>query len=296
MAKESKPGFSGIRDTSLSVARRSLGDLDLKGHNVAVVGGTNGLGRAITLALASRGARVTVVGQTFRDEGAAGIDFVRADLSLMSAATQLGDSLPAALDIVVLTTGIIAAPKREVTREGIERDMAVSFLSRLALLRTLAPRLPAGARVFVMGFPGTGETGDVADLNAERSYGAMKAHGNTVAGNEALVLDSARRYPNLDFFGLNPGLVKTGIHANYLGEGSFKHRLAEGLIGLFMSSADTYAARIVPVMVARELAGRSGAMFNRKGLAIRATEALTEAHVAALIAASERLISSRDSS
>ena len=65
------------------------------------------------------------------------------------------------------------------------------------------------------------------------------------------------------------------------------------LIGLFMGSAETYAARIVPVMVAPELEGRSGAMFNQKGLAIRATEALTESHVSALMAASEKLVSSR---
>jgi NAD(P)-dependent dehydrogenase (short-subunit alcohol dehydrogenase family) len=293
MGKASKPGFSGIRDTSLSVALQSLADLDLTGRNVAVVGGTNGLGRAIARAFASRGARVTVVGQTFRDEGVTGVEFVQADLSLMSAAMDVGRSLPGALDYVVLTTGIIAAPQRQVTPEGIERDMAVSYLSRLALLRELAPRLPERARVFIMGFPGTGEVGDDADLNAERSYDAMKVHMNTVAGNEALVLDSARRYPTIGFFGLNPGLVKTGIRANYLGDGTLKHRFAEGLIGLFMCSAETYAARIVPVMVAPELEGRSGAMFNQKGHAILATEELTESHVSALMAASEKLVSSR---
>ena len=45
----------------------------------------------------------------------------------------------------------------QVTAEGLERDMAVSFLSRLALLEAYLPRLaaaPAGApplRLFVMG-------------------------------------------------------------------------------------------------------------------------------------------------
>lgn len=292
MGKTSKPGLSGIRDTSLLVTPRHLGELDLKGRNVAVVGGTNGLGRAIARAFASRGARVTVVGQTFRDEGVPGIEFVRADFSRMSAAADVGRSLPAALDHVVLTTGIFAAPQREVTSEGIERDIAVSYLSRLVLLRELAPRLPAGARVFVMGFPGTGEAGDAADLNAERAYDAMKVHMNTVAGNEALVLDFARRHSEVNFFGLNPGLIKTGIRANYLGDGSLKHRFAEGLIGLFMTSAETYATRIVPVMVAPELEGRSGAMFNQKGHAILPTAALTESHVSALIAASEELVSS----
>ena len=34
----------------------------------------------------------------------------------------------------------------------------------------------------------------------------MQVHMNTVAGNEALVFDSAERYPDVDFFGLTRGL------------------------------------------------------------------------------------------
>ncbi|MBL9037116.1 MAG: hypothetical protein JNG84_01255, partial [Archangium sp.] len=198
----------------------------------------------------------------------------------------------------ILTTGIIAAPKREVTAEGIERDLAVSYLSRLAIVRELGARLgkgrPATApkpRVFVMGFPGTGQKGDADDLNAEQVYTAMATHMNTVAGNEALVLDSAQRYPNANFFGLNPGLIKSNIRANALGgEGSLKHRLVEGLIGLVMTSAEQYAARIAPVLASEALEQHSGAMFNHKGHAIRASPELNHAQVTALIASSERLL------
>lgn len=58
-------------------------DLSLKWHNVdpgslrgrraIVVGGTGGVGRAVSQALAARGAQVTVVGQTFRDADIANI-------------------------------------------------------------------------------------------------------------------------------------------------------------------------------------------------------------------------------
>jgi NAD(P)-dependent dehydrogenase (short-subunit alcohol dehydrogenase family) len=297
--KTSRPGFSGIRDSSLDWARHSAASLDLTGKNILAVGGTNGLGRAIARLAAARGARVTAVGQTFRDADRRNIDFVKADLSQMSEATRLGKTLPVELtDVVLLTTGIIAAPKREVTDEGLERDMAVSYLSRLALLRELAPRLgqgrPANApkpRVFVMGFPGTGEAGKLGDLNAERSYRSMEVHMNTVAGNEALVLDAVERYPHASFFGLNPGLIKTGIRANALGgHGSLRHRGVEFLIGLLTPTPATYAERIVPLLVAPELEGRSGVMFNQKAHAILPTEALTKGQVAALIEESEGLI------
>src|SRR4051794_12519964 len=84
-------------------------------------------------------------------------------------------------------------------------------------------------RVFIMGYPGTGQAGTPDDLNAEKSYSAFPVHMNTVAGNEVLVLDAATRHPSASVFGLNPGLIKTNIRD------------------------------------APELEGHSGALFDRKG-------------------------------
>ena len=87
--------------------------------------------------------------------------------------------------------------------------MAVSYLSRMVIIREIGLRLGKNRpdasmkpRVFIWGFPGTGQTGNVDDLNAEKSYGAMSVHWNGVAGNEVLVLDSAKRYSNANFFGV----------------------------------------------------------------------------------------------
>jgi NAD(P)-dependent dehydrogenase (short-subunit alcohol dehydrogenase family) len=299
MANKKNPPMSGFPDPAFTWKHTQSSDLQLSGRRVAVVGGTDGLGRAIARVIAGRGGLVTVIGRTFRDEGVANMSFLRADLSSMQEAARVARALPAeSLDAVLFTTGILAAPTRETTAEGIERDMAVSYLSRLVILREIAPRLgtgrPPGAtkpRVFVMGFPGTGQVGEpIDDLNAERGYDAMKVHMNTVAGNEILVLDAARRYPQLGAYGLNPGLIKTNIRANYFGEGSLKHRVAETLIGLFTWSPETYAERIAPLVFAPELDARTGVMFNQKGLAILPTEALTPDHVARFLAASDALV------
>ncbi len=286
------------RDKSIAWRRVASSSLDLKGTKAAIVGGTGGLGRAISRVLASRGAGVMVVGQTFRDSGVPGIEFLQADLSLMSEAQRVAAALPAeTLDLVVLTTGIFAAPKRQETAEGLERDMAVSYLSRLVLVRGIARRLgmqrqaaPMKPRVFIMGYPGTGQAGTIDDLNAEKSYSAMAVHMNTVAGNEMLVVDSAKRYTNASFFGLNPGLVKTNIRSNFLGEGSLRFRLMEWMIGLLAPSAETYAETVTPLLVSPDLEGHSGAMFDRKGLAILPSAELTGDHVSAFLAASEALV------
>lgn len=153
-------------------------DLDLAGLNAAVVGGTGGLGREMARLLAECGAGVTVVGRTFRDRRVARLTFVEADLTLMREARRIAGVLPAeTLDLLVFTTGIFAGPERQETPEGIERDLAVSYLNRVVMLREMAPRLGTARadqsrkpRVFVMGFPGTGPLGTPDDLNGEKTY------------------------------------------------------------------------------------------------------------------------------
>jgi len=265
---------------------------------VAVIGGTGGIGRAISRHLAAQGAHVVVVGQTSRDAGTPRIEFFQADLSLMREARRVAQELPAErLDLVVFTTGIFAAPQRQETAEGLERDMAVSYLSRLVILEGIAPRLGVQResaakkpRVFVMGYPGSGQRGNSGDLNAERSYKAMAVHMNTVAGNEMLVLDAATRYPQLAFFGLNPGLIKTNIRDNFFGKGSLMSRVMEALIGLLTPTADKYAGRIAPLLLAPELDGHSGALFNTKGDPIMPSPGMTAAHIQQFIAESKALV------
>lgn len=151
--------------------------LNLSGRHLAVIGGTDGLGRAIAKHAAKLGAKVTVVGRTFRDQGVENISFIPCDMSLMKEAKRLGSTLSTQNGVFVFTTGIFAAPHRQETAEGLERDMAVSFLSRLVALKHLVPRLDPATprRIFIMGFPGAGEAGDLGDLNAERGYKALQA-------------------------------------------------------------------------------------------------------------------------
>jgi NAD(P)-dependent dehydrogenase (short-subunit alcohol dehydrogenase family) len=272
--------------------------LDLSSTRLAVVGGTNGLGRAIARQTLARGAEVTVVGRTFRDDPAARLTFVAADLSSMSDAVRLGLELPAELlDVVVFTAGIVAAKTREETLEYVERDVATSYLSRLAVLQGLSPRLGSaradGAprpRVFVMGSPGSGELGNPGDLNSEKNYRPLAAHVNTIVGNEILVLGAKDWFPGPAFFGLAPGLIKTGIRANYLGNGSIIHKLVEAAIGILAQSPETYARRIVPILLAPELEGRTGLMFGSKAQPILPTRGLDEAYIDRYMSASEALL------
>jgi len=296
--RKRKASTKGVPDPSLTIRPIPIERLDLSSKRLAVVGGTNGLGRAIAQQALARGAEVTVVGRTFRDDPASRLTFVAADLSSMREAIRVGRELPAeSFDLVLLTTGIIAAKTREETPEHVERDVAISYLSRLAILQGLSPRLGSardtGAprpRVFIMGSPGTGEIGNPDDLNSETNYRTMVAHGNTLAGNEILVLGAKDWFPGPAFFGLGPYLVKTGIRSNLLGDGSITHKLVETAVGLFMQSPETYAKRMVPLLFAPELEGKTGLMFGHKAQPILPTQGLDSAYIDRYLSASEALL------
>ena len=291
--------FSGVPNKNLTWKPVAPKSFDLSGKRVVVVGGTGGIGRALSRFMAARGAQVTIVGRTFREVDTPRISFMKADLELMSEALRIGQNLPAEeLDLVVFTTGIMPGPERAETSDGIERDLAVSYLSRLAMLREIGPRLGkkrtnpiSKPRVFVMGMPGTNAKGNIEDLNSEKTFSPMPAHMNTVAGNEALVLYGARQYPDINFYGLNPGLIKSNIRSNMSGgQDSIRHRITEGIIGILTMSADTYAQRIVPLLFSTDIESASGAFFNQKAIAILPSEIMTPSYVNEYIEASNKLL------
>ena len=151
------------------------------------------------------------------------------------------------------------------------------------MLREMGPRLgkdrPGGLprpRVFVMGYPGAGQTGKPEDLNATKSYSRWTVHFNTVAGNEALVLDAVTRYPNADFFGLNPGVVKSSIRANLFSDNALLAWIAEAVSSFMGIAPEEYATRIMPLLVSPDLEAHSGAMFDNKGRAVLPTPKLTD--------------------
>jgi len=92
-------------------------------------------------------------------------------------------------------------------------------------------------------------------------------------------------------FGLNPGLHKTDIRNNLLGEGTLKSRVMERMIGLFTTSPESYAEHLAPLLVSPDLEAHSGAMFDQKGNAILPSPTLTDtSYRDAYIAGSEALI------
>ena len=291
------PAFGTKRD-DIQWTRQPVASLDLSGKRVAVIGGTGGVGRALALAMAEKGAEVLVVGRTFRDQETKNISFLACDLKSLKNARDVAQQLPAEhLDLLIMTQGIFAGRQRLTNEEGIELDMAVSCLSRRIIVHEVASRLgvlraaaASKPRVFIMGFPGKERRATVEDFNSERTYEWFQAHLNTVVGNEALVLECAARYPSLAVFGLNPGIMKSNIMAGLLGEGSLLLALQQATIGLVFPSVEQYAQRMLPLLWSADIEQHSGAMFGRLGDAIRSNPSLQDpAYLARVIEEAEKL-------
>lgn len=72
--------LNGVRRRDIEWRRKPLDSDGLRGKRMALVGGTNGLGRALARKFAAHGAKVIVVGRTFRDQGLERVSFISADL------------------------------------------------------------------------------------------------------------------------------------------------------------------------------------------------------------------------
>ncbi|CAN5393251.1 SDR family NAD(P)-dependent oxidoreductase [soil metagenome] len=289
----------GIKRNDLKWTRLNLNKDSLLGKKIAVIGGTNGVGRAIALEFISKGAEVVVVGRTFRDQGIPRLSFIQADLSEVKRVQLLAKELPAeTLDILIMTQGIFAGKQRKTNSAGIELDMATSYLSRFIILREMADRIGKNRinsttkpRIFVWGFPGGKRKATLDDFNSEKNYRWTLAHSNTVIGNESLVIDSAERFPSVNFYGMNPGIINSNIMSGVLGDKSVLLKIQQTIMGILFQSAKQYARIIAPLLVSPDIEQYSGIMFGRHGDPIFSNPVLLDkSYVRQVTEESEKLI------
>ncbi|MDZ3822514.1 MAG: SDR family NAD(P)-dependent oxidoreductase [Pseudoxanthomonas sp.] len=130
------------------------------GRTVLVTGSTDGLGRALALALAAQGAHVIVHGrnaargQAVVDEiaaaGQGSAEFVAADFASLQGVRDFADAIAARhprLDLLVNNAGIAitGAQPRRTSEDGHELQFAVNYLAGWILVHRLRPALAAAA-------------------------------------------------------------------------------------------------------------------------------------------------------
>jgi retinol dehydrogenase 12 len=193
---------------------------------VVLTGATRGIGRAAAIELARQGAEVALVGrdearvravaQEAREAGEADVHEHVADMTSMSEVRRLGDELYESyeqIDVLANNAGALFG-SRKVTDEGFERTFALNHLAPFLLTHLLRDRLRGGRVVTTASDAHRSGRLDLDDLQAERSYSAMRVYGTTKLCNILFTRELARRAPELHANCFHPGTVRTGFGKN----------------------------------------------------------------------------------
>jgi NAD(P)-dependent dehydrogenase (short-subunit alcohol dehydrogenase family) len=162
-------------------------------QKILVTGATDGLGRALALDLAGRGAEVWIHGRSdergeqtlteIREEHPdAQLHWVRADLASLDEVRRLADRLDGSrLDVLINNAGIGGDGPRQESTDGHELRFAVNYLAGYLLTRELLPRLVAtaveagSARIVMVSSLGQ-QAIDFDDVMLEHGYSGIRAY------------------------------------------------------------------------------------------------------------------------
>jgi NAD(P)-dependent dehydrogenase (short-subunit alcohol dehydrogenase family) len=275
---------------------------EMAGRTCVVTGATRGIGRATAQGLARLGATVVLMcrrredgDQVARDIGASAPvtpEVVSADLSsqasIREAATELRDRHPR-LHVLINNAGVIPQ-RRETTVDGLEMQFAVNHLAYFLLANLLLPQLQAGAPsriVNVSSGAHDGATMDFDDLQAERNYRPKSAYSRTKLANVLFTYELARRLrgTGVTVNCLNPGVVATGMLADYMGV----PRTGEPSASTFGARPEEGAQTSIYLASSPEVASVSGKYFEGKRPIASSRESHDEAAARRLWEVSERL-------
>jgi NAD(P)-dependent dehydrogenase (short-subunit alcohol dehydrogenase family) len=192
-----------------------------------VTGASAGIGKALAIGLAQRGAQVILVardparGKAALDDAhiaapTANLDLLLADLSSQTAVRKLAADMQAKypkLDVLINNAGIYKAT-RTLTAEGLETMFATNHLAPFLLTNLLLPQLQASGagRVLTIAAPSNSKL-DFDNLQGEKKFSALDAFGATKMANLLFTFEAARRFAenSVSVNAVHPGLVKSNI-------------------------------------------------------------------------------------
>lgn len=207
--------------------------LSYAGKTVLVTGSTEGLGRAVALALAGQGAHVIVHGrnaeggQAVVDEiarlGKGSADFYPADFSSLATVREFADTIAGKyprLDLLVNNAGILIPGQqpRRTSADGHELQFQVNYLAGWILANRLRPNLKAGAPSRVVNISSVaGSPIDFDDVMLEKPGAASRGYGQSKLAQVTMTVALAPsfRQDGVTMIALHPAtLMNTGMVSN----------------------------------------------------------------------------------
>ena len=245
--------------------------------HVVITGASRGVGRTAALALAQKGASLSLVvrdrarGEDVASEiravsGAGAVDVFVADLSLMSEVRRVAGEIAAAhpiIDVLVNNAGAIFG-ERGLTSEGLEQTFATNHVAYFLLTRLLLPTLEAAPRARVVVVASEAHRGargvEWDDLRRERGYRGLPVYCESKLMNILFAAELARRLEGtrVTSNSLHPGTVASNFG---LDSGGFWIKLFYRWFRMFLTDEAKGARTTVHVASAPEVAEVTGKYF-----------------------------------
>lgn len=274
---------------------------DMTGRVCVVTGANRGIGRATAEGLARLGASVILVCRRKEDGEAVGReleaaysiipDLVTADLSsqgsIRRAAADLQGRYPR-IHVLINNAGVIPR-RREVTVDGLEMQLAVNHLAYFLLTNLLLPQLKAGTPSRIINVSSGAHTHvgmDFDDVQAERAYDPKEVYSRSKLANVLFTYELARRLQGTGVTAncLNPGVVATGMLADYMGVSP-----GAGTASSFGAKPEEGAETSIYLASSPDVERVTGKYFERKQVRRSSRESYDEAPARRLWELSERL-------
>lgn len=254
----------------------TVSDIPSQAGRSAVVTGPGGLGYETALALARAGAEVILAGRSpERGEAAvqqikasapaANIRFELLDLASLASVEAFAARLLAArtsLDLLINNAGVMAPPRRQITRDGFELQFGTNYLGHFALTARLLPLLRQGHDTRVVNLSSLAHRGGKIhfdDLQWERRYQPWPAYQQSKLAMLMFALELQRRSDangwGLASIAAHPGYARTELIAKGPGESSpfarmgsllapaFSHSAADGALSTLLAATAPQATK-----------------------------------------------------
>ena len=254
------------------------------GRLAVVTGGTSGLGFETALKLAQGCVDVILAG---RDEAKghealgrlrpqapqALVRFEMLDLARQDSVAAFAQRLAQRnrpVDLLINHANVMALPKRQVTADGFELQLATNYLGHFALTGRLLPLLRRGRRPRVVQVSSLAHrygTIHFEDLHGERSYKGWAAYCQSKLAALVFALELQRRSGlygwGLQSNAVHPGYSKTGLVGNAPGQRNLLTWLSRGLGEIVGQSAADGASSAL--LAATSPDAQPGGYYGQRG-------------------------------
>lgn len=276
--------------------------MDMNGKICLVSGATAGIGKAVALGLATRGATVVIVARNAAKAEAAiaeikaqsgneQIDALLADLASQASIRQLAERFKSQhqrLHVLVNIAGVYQ-PTRTVSPDGLELMFATNHLGYFLLTNLLLDMLKASAPSTILNVTAPSTTKlDFDDLQGERRFRSLRAFGASKMGNLLFTFALARQLEGggVTVNAYHPGLVRTDL----MRPARIPMRWLFGLLNRFAVTPERAAEGLVQ-LAAANAGGTSGQLFHGDKVIDASSYARDEQVQERLWAESARLVS-----